>query len=69
MRYLIQGGQISSQQDINDLCASFQYTIGRVLKNKCIYAVKMFDAIKANSYPVTFVLSGGVASNTYLRNL
>ena len=53
-------------EDISDICACFQYTATKCLCNKLERAISYFKA----NYPQGkhLVVSGGVASNTYLRS-
>jgi len=53
-------------QDINDICASFQFAATDCLVKKLKKAIDIFKA----KYPSGkhLVVSGGVAANTYLRN-
>lgn len=51
-----------SEQDIADVSACLQYTIGLILLNKMEKALKNFDAKQV-------VIAGGVAANKYLRTL
>ncbi|MBR5154675.1 MAG: tRNA (adenosine(37)-N6)-threonylcarbamoyltransferase complex transferase subunit TsaD [Alphaproteobacteria bacterium] len=55
-----------STQDISDICACFQYTATECLCNKLERAITYFK----KNYPQGkhIVVSGGVASNTYLRS-
>lgn len=50
-----------------DLCASFQYTIGEILKDRLKNGLNQFKS----QYPEAkdFVLAGGVAANQYLRDI
>lgn len=63
-----------SQQVIYDICASLQYTISNILLQRTINAIKLFDnycitqGISKPSSPRVFVLTGGVASNQYIRD-
>lgn len=56
---------------VNDIAASFQYTIGVILKSKILSAIKLYEkkleqvTMKSNKV----VISGGVASNQYLRDI
>jgi N6-L-threonylcarbamoyladenine synthase len=50
---------------INDLCASFQYTVGEILKDRTINAIKMFSELSESK---NFAIAGGVAANQYLRS-
>jgi len=55
----------ASEQDIADLCASFQAAIGDVLVDRCKRALDVFAA--EHSCSPTLVVAGGVAANAYLR--
>lgn len=48
-------------QDVADICASFQYTVGAVLKDRLTNALRTFTGSR------TLVIAGGVAANQYLR--
>lgn len=50
-----------SEQDINDICASFQKTVSEVLCNRLV------NVFKANPEHKRLVIAGGVAANQYLR--
>jgi N6-L-threonylcarbamoyladenine synthase len=53
-----------AQQDIADICASFQYTVGEVVKDRMQHAFEEFGKhFKAK----TLVVAGGVAANQFLR--
>jgi N6-L-threonylcarbamoyladenine synthase len=52
---------VLAAQDVADICASFQYTVGQILKNRMQYAFKTFTGSK------TLVVAGGVAANQYVR--
>jgi N6-L-threonylcarbamoyladenine synthase len=53
------------KKDINDLCASFQKTIGEIFATKANNAINIFEqTYKSNA----FIIVGGVASNLYLRD-
>lgn len=51
-----------SEQDISDVCASFQRTVAEVLMNRCKPALD----IAMERGIDTFVVSGGVAANQYI---
>lgn len=55
-----QGGVIGAQ-DVADLCASFQYTVGEIVKDRMHHALSARPGIKR------LVVAGGVAANRYLR--
>jgi N6-L-threonylcarbamoyladenine synthase len=54
-----------SEQDINDVCASFQKTISVVLEKKISVALERF-AQETGGQPSAFVLCGGVSANKYV---
>ncbi len=60
---LIKDVKLLDQQIINDICASFQYTIGEILKHKLSEAIKLYEKLAKEK---TIVISGGVAANQYL---
>ena len=53
------------ERDIADLCAGFQAAAGDVLIDRCDHAIAAFRA--QHPGPVTLVIAGGVAANSYLR--
>ena len=65
IRYLVQDRQPLSQQEVHDFCASFQFTVSMILAKRAENAIKSF---KKNNIGANFVVSGGVASNLYIRN-
>ena len=52
---------VLAAQDVADICASFQYTVGQILKDRMQYAFKTFTGSKI------LVVAGGVAANQYVR--
>lgn len=54
-----------NEQKINDIAASFEYTVGEVLTTKIVQAIKKYEKICAGK---TIVVAGGVAANLYLKN-
>jgi N6-L-threonylcarbamoyladenine synthase len=54
-----------NENNINDLCASFQKTVTDIF---CIKAKRAIDIFEQNYKSNQFVIVGGVASNIYLRN-
>lgn len=52
-------------QDTADICASFQYTVGEVVKDRMRHALMEFSA---TSKAKILVVAGGVAANQYLRD-
>jgi len=52
--------------DVQSLCASFQYTVGKVLVERTRNAIEMF---KEFSDSKNFAISGGVAANQYLGKI
>jgi N6-L-threonylcarbamoyladenine synthase len=61
---LIRGIGELNDSHINDIAASFQYTIAQVLSAKTLRAVELFAEI-SNSKNI--VIAGGVAANQYLK--
>lgn len=50
---------------INDICASFQHTVARILAERSLNAIKIFrEKYSSNN----MVFSGGVAANKYIRS-
>ena len=58
-------------KDIADLCYSLQITIGDILKNRCLNAIKDFNhkhgEQKNQAQRPAFVACGGVAANSHIR--
>jgi N6-L-threonylcarbamoyladenine synthase len=54
-----------NENDLNDLCASFQKTVGDIFSVKSKNAIDIFEQSYKSDQ---FVIVGGVASNLYLRN-
>jgi N6-L-threonylcarbamoyladenine synthase len=48
---------------VPDVCASFQYTIAKILAMRTLNAIAMLDYL-----PSSFVLAGGVAANLFIRS-
>ncbi len=70
VRILISKLGLVGDQEINDIAASFQYTVGVILCAKTQHSMAMYERFMAGSMPCkTFVISGGVASNNYLRTI
>lgn len=68
---ILQLGLIKDQE-INDLAASFQYTIGEILSVKMRNSFKYYETYLEKSAKLphkTLVIAGGVAANQYLRSL
>lgn len=58
---------ITNQKDISDICASFEYCVGEVLKDRLKNAFEEFSKLHPTSK--TIVVSGGVAANKYIRKI
>lgn len=56
-----------SEQDSSDICASFQYCVGDILKDRMTHAFELFKRTHSNAN--NFVVAGGVAANQYLRTI
>lgn len=54
----------SDDLDVPSLCASFQYTVGKVLAERTKNAIEMFKELSGAK---NFAIAGGVAANQYLR--
>lgn len=63
-RQLIEQFANSLDEKKNDICASFQYTVGEILKNRSQNALR--QCLGAEIHLNAFVMAGGVASNVYL---
>lgn len=55
----------TSKEDTNDICASFQFTVGEILKER---TKKALDAFAEISDSKNFAMAGGGGANKYLRN-
>lgn len=55
----------TSKEDIKDICASFQFTVGEILKER---TKKALDAFAEISDSKNFAMAGGVGANQYLRS-
>jgi N6-L-threonylcarbamoyladenine synthase len=65
VRQLVDKNSSLDPSTLNDLCASFQETVATVLEDRCYNALQ--HCIDHNIEIQAFVISGGVAANTYLR--
>lgn len=65
LRQQIHGMGKLSDSDINDLCASFQYTAAQSVCERAAHAMEAFRRHFAEGGH--FVIAGGVAANQYLR--
>ncbi|NQU71062.1 MAG: tRNA (adenosine(37)-N6)-threonylcarbamoyltransferase complex transferase subunit TsaD [Rhodospirillales bacterium] len=56
-----------SDQDMADVCASFQHAVGDVMADRCGRAVELFK----RDWPdgTALVIAGGVSANQHLRNV
>ena len=54
----------SAKKDMNDICASFQYVVGEILKERTSKALDVFAEISDSK---NFAMAGGVGANQYLR--
>lgn len=55
----------TSKEDIKDVCASFQFTVGEILKERTKKAIDAFAEISDSK---NFAMAGGVGANKYLRS-
>lgn len=59
-----------NEQKISNIAASFQYTVASVLKCKILIAIQKYEnAFNHGICNKVIVLSGGVASNLYIRSV
>lgn len=59
-----------NDQIINDVSASFQYTVGEILATKTLHGIRMYEEFMGAKLPSkSFVISGGVAANHYLGTI
>ena len=56
-----------SDQDVADLCASLEKTMGNVFADRCAKAMEEFSEIHGSNKPRCLVVAGGVASNAHIR--
>ncbi|ACP53029.1 MAG: tRNA (adenosine(37)-N6)-threonylcarbamoyltransferase complex transferase subunit TsaD [Rickettsia africae] len=54
---------------INDIAASFQFTIGEILSSKVQDAIRAYEQITNNFDKKNIVIAGGVAANKYLQKI
>lgn len=67
VRRLAQSLSPLSEQDIADLCASFQAAVCDVVVDRSATAMALYEARAGSTAPRHFVIAGGVASNKALR--
>lgn len=65
VRQLVHGKEKILDQDVADICASFQFAVGDVLSDRCHNALKLCEARSLGIK--CMVVAGGVAANQYLR--
>ncbi|HJD56330.1 MAG TPA: tRNA (adenosine(37)-N6)-threonylcarbamoyltransferase complex transferase subunit TsaD [Rickettsia endosymbiont of Pyrocoelia pectoralis] len=68
VRTLIMNLQEINDTVINDISASFQFTIGEILSSKILNAIKSYEQIIDNRNK-NIVIAGGVAANKYLQEI
>ena len=69
VRQTLENLENPTQVDLNDICASFQYTCGEILRLKVGRAIDMFEAQGLSGQVRTLVVAGGVAANQSLRSV
>lgn len=58
-----------NEHSVNDLAASFQFTVSEVLSNRLINAIKIYETICSdNGNNKRMVIAGGVASNGQIKD-
>ena len=65
---IIEKGYIQTEQDVYDLCASFQQAVSDCMKNRMQIAMQMFKEKTGLDY-APCVVAGGVAANRALRTM
>ena len=67
-RLLISKLEPLNKQIINDVAASFQYTVGEILATKTLNSIRIYEEFMGAKLPSSknFVISGGVAANNYI---
>ncbi len=55
-----------NESDVAEICASFQYAVGKVLVNRLRRSMDIFE-VENGSADKQLVVAGGVAANLYLR--
>ena len=66
VRFYIEKNQPLTEEQINDVCASFQYAVTAEIEDRLKRAIRIFK----EKYPIGrhLIVSGGVAANQYLRS-
>ncbi|AFB20616.1 tRNA (adenosine(37)-N6)-threonylcarbamoyltransferase complex transferase subunit TsaD [Rickettsia canadensis] len=54
---------------VNDIAASFQFTIGEILSSKLQDAIRAYEQMINNCDKKNIVIAGGVAANKYLQEI
>ncbi len=67
LRHAAQDTAPLKEQDIRDLCASFQAAVTDVLSEKCALAMQLHARSFREDTARRFVMAGGVAANTAIR--
>ncbi len=66
-RNLILNNDISDEKVRQDICASFQHTVGKILTNR---VKKAIEICHRNNFGIhNVVMSGGVAANQYIKTM
>lgn len=67
VRRLIESESPLEKQTISDICASFQHTVGSILKNRTQQAMRL---IREQNLDISqLVMAGGVAANSHIRHV
>ncbi len=56
-------------QDVNDICAALQETVGRIFEERCRQAIEKFNDVSQAKDGGSLVVAGGVASNSHIRQV
>lgn len=64
---IVESGDIKTEQDIADLCASFQKAVSECLVNRLSIAMDIFNKHISDKNK-RFIVAGGVAANQFIRS-
>lgn len=57
------------KETATDICASFQYNVGEVIRDRVSHAINIYKNLYPENESPTIVVSGGVAANKYIRSI
>jgi N6-L-threonylcarbamoyladenine synthase len=68
VRNYIKQATAINENELNDICCSFQFSITNIIQNRLKNAVKIYKESYNQSTDLKLVFSGGVASNYFVRS-